>query len=76
MERLTPSGDEWLEEFVNQLDDVILQYNDIPNHNLAGALLSRIVLLMQQDPSTGKDLVRFVWEKLDEIEQGDPGNLI
>lgn len=69
--------DAWLEDFVNQVDEAILQYQDTqPPHNLAGALLSRVVLLMQQDPSTGKDLVRYVWEQLDAMDQARPGDYL
>ena len=28
------------------------------------------------DPETGKGLMRYVWEQLDEIQQSDPGNMI
>ena len=63
-------------EFVNRIDSAIIDYEHMGNHNIAGALLSRIVLLMQTDPQTGKDLVRYVWEKLDEIDQANPGQLL
>ena len=59
-------------ELVNRLDDVIKDYTDMPAHNIAGVLLSRVTLLMTMDPATGKDLLKFVWEKLDEIEQSNP----
>jgi hypothetical protein len=39
-------------------------------HVVAGAILSRFILLMQEDPHTGKELVKYVWEQLDEIESG------
>ena len=73
---LTPEDDDALLDFVNRVDDAILDHDDMGNHNLAGALLSRVVLLMQQDPALGKDLVRYVWEKLDEIDQANPGDLL
>jgi hypothetical protein len=28
------------------------------------------------DPAVGKHMLKFVWEKLDEIEQANPGNMI
>lgn len=65
-----------LVDFVNRVDDAILDHEDMGNHNLAGALLSRVVLLMQQDPGTGKDLVRYVWEKLDEMDSANPGDFL
>ena len=68
--------DDQLESMVSKLDAVILEYADCEAHNVAGVLLSRVTLLMTMDPGVGKDLLRFVWEKLDEIEQADPGNMI
>ena len=68
--------DEEMNDIVNRLDDVIKDYPHIPAHNLTAVLLSRVVLLMTMDPPTGKDLLKYVWEQLDEIEQADPGNLI
>lgn len=65
-----------IDSFVEQLDAVILQYTDCESHNIAGILLSRVTLLMTMDPAVGKELVKYVWEKLDEIEQADPGNMI
>lgn len=69
-------NDEELVQLVNQLDDLILANQTVANHNLAGVLLSRVVLLMTQDPKTGKDLVKYVWEKLDEIEAADPNSYL
>lgn len=68
--------DEQLEELVDQLDALIMQYPDCAPHNIAGVLLSRVTLLMTMDPATGKGLVKYVWEKLDEIEQADPNNML
>jgi hypothetical protein len=63
--------------FVNDLDEVILKYQDLfENHNLAGMMLSRITLLMTSDPATGKGLLKFVWDKLDELEQSNPGQYL
>jgi len=63
-------------EFVNRIDDVIANYPDEPAHNIAGALLSRVTLLMVADPSVGKALVQYVWDKLDELEQSNPGQYL
>lgn len=68
--------DQELVQLVNSLDDLILAHPHVANHNLAGVLLSRVVLLMQPDPKTGKDLVKYVWEKLDEIESADPNSYL
>jgi hypothetical protein len=66
-----------LEELVNDLDEVILKYQeDFQAHNVAGILLSRVTLLMSTDPSVGKELLKFVWNKLDELEQSDPGQYL
>ena len=65
-----------LDSLINQLDTVLLQYNHCPAHEVAGALMSRITLLMTMDPAVGKHMLKFVWEKLDEIEQANPGNMI
>jgi hypothetical protein len=73
---MTPEDAEWLMAFTTQLDELLECYSDQPPHNLTGALLSRVVLLQQLDPATGKDLVRYVWERLDDIEQANPGDLL
>lgn len=65
--------EELLHDLVDKLDELLHDYNELGAHNLAGILLSRVVLLTQTQPSLGKDLIRFVWEKLDEIEQDNPG---
>jgi hypothetical protein len=66
-----------LEELVNDLDEVILKYQeDFQAHNIAGILLSRVTLLMSTDPAVGKELLKFVWNKLDELEQSDPGQYL
>ena len=65
-----------LDSLINQLDAVLLEYNHCPAHEVAGALLSRITLLMTMDPSVGKHMLKYVWEKLDEIEQADPNSMI
>lgn len=73
---LNPDDDRLL-EFVNDLDAVILKYQDeFQPHNVAGVLLSRVTLLMSQDPETGKGLLKYVWEKLDELEQSNPGQFL
>ena len=69
--------DETLVAMVNELDEVILRYqSEFPAHSLAGVLLSRVTLLCADDPATGKGLLKFVWEKLDELEQSDPNSFL
>ena len=65
-----------LEEFIAKLDQVIEQFPDMAPHNISALLLSRVTLLMTMDPSTGKELLKYVWMQLDEIEQADPGSMI
>ena len=66
-----------IENFIDDLDNVILKYQGtFESHNIAGMLLSRVTLLMTMDPGVGKDLLKYVWEQLDEIEQSDPGSMI
>lgn len=66
-------NDEELHELVDRIDEVLHDYNYIEPHNLAGVLLSRVVLLVEDEPALGKDLLRYVWERLDQIEQDRPG---
>jgi len=73
---MTHIKDSELNTLIDQLDTVLLQYNHCPAHEVAGALLSRITLLMTMDPAVGKHMLKFVWEKLDEIEQANPGGMI
>lgn len=68
--------DRQLIDLVNRIDDVIQQFPDMGSHNIAGVLLSRVTLLMTMEPGIGKGLVQYVWEKLDEIEQANPGGMI
>lgn len=69
--------DKTIEDFINDLDLVISQYQDkFANHNIAGMLLSRVTLLMSTDTIVGKELLKFVWNKLDELEQSDPGQYL
>ena len=63
-------------KMVDEIDAIIFQYPHVEAHNLAGILLSRVTHLMTMDPKTGKELLRYVWEQLDAIEQADPGNMI
>jgi hypothetical protein len=66
-----------LEQFIEELDTLIIGYEGVfEAHNVAAMLLSRVVHLMTMDPATGKELVKYVWEQLDQIEQADPGNLL
>ena len=70
-------SEEDLEEFIQDLDRVIMAYHDrFEAHNIAGMLLSRVALLMTSDPETGKGLLMFVWRKLDELEQSNPGQYL
>jgi hypothetical protein len=68
--------DKVIEEFIEQLDTVINQYPNMEPHNISALLLSRVTLLMTMDPSTGKELLKYVWTQLDEIEQANPGSMI
>jgi len=68
--------DERLEEFIAELDNIIVKYPDMAPHNISALLLSRVTLLMTMDPPTGKALVKYVWEQLDEIEQSNPGQYL
>jgi len=68
--------DKQLEEFIEKLDTVIQQYPNMAPHNISALLLSRVTLLMTMDPATGKELLKYVWTQLDEIEQADPGSMI
>ena len=69
--------DKIIEDFINDLDLVIAQYQDkFANHNIAGMLLSRVTLLMSTDTAVGKELLKFVWNKLDELEQSNPGQYL
>ena len=68
--------DEQMESMVSKLDAIIHEYPECAPHNIAGVLLSRVTLLMAMDPATGKGLVKYVWEKLDEIEQADPSSFL
>jgi len=68
-------NDDTLLKLVNDLDDVIARYPEAA-HNIAGVLLSRVTLLMTSDPATGKELLKFVWNKLDELEQSNPNQYL
>jgi hypothetical protein len=69
--------DKNIEDFISELDVLIFKYEDkFAAHNISGMLLSRITLLMSTDPSVGKELLKFVWNKLDELEQSNPGQYL
>ncbi len=69
--------DKDLVEFITDLDIVIAEHQDkYPPHRIAGILLSRVTLLMIHDPLVGKELLKFVWNKLDELEQSNPGQYL
>jgi len=77
---LTPEEQEkeaYIEALVDDMDSLIRQYEGMLNAiDVTGVLLSRVTLLCTMHPEIGKGLVRFVWEKLDEIEQANPGGMI
>jgi hypothetical protein len=69
--------DHALNELIEDLDTVIAKYLHLyPPHSISGVLLSRLTLLMADDPITGKELLKFVWNKLDELEQSNPGQYL
>jgi len=71
------NDDKDLVEFVTELDNLIVKWGDIYSaHNLSGILLSRVTLLMSTDPIVGKELLKFVWNKLDELEQSNPSQYL
>ena len=66
-----------IEEIVNDFDAVIIKYqNKLEPHNISAIMLSRITLLMTHDPTTAKGLLQFVWDKMDELEQSNPGQYL
>jgi hypothetical protein len=68
---------ELLDKFIKDLDAIIMKYDgQLEAHNVSALLLSRVILLETMEPEVGKQLVKFVWEKLDEIEQANPGSMI
>lgn len=74
---MSKAQDQLIEQFVRELDQLALAYEeDFESHNLAGMLLSRVTLLMTGDPATGKHLLMYVWNKLDELEQSNPGQYL
>ena len=69
--------DKEIENFIAELDELIIKYQEVfAAHNISGMLLSRVTLLMSTDPSVGKELLKFVWNKLDELEQSNPGQYL
>ena len=70
------NNDHRLDELVRDLDLLIMSYDDFESHNIAGVLLSRVTLLMSEDTETGKALLKFVWERLDELGQSNPGQYL
>jgi hypothetical protein len=69
--------DKHIESFIGELDELIVKYQDVfAAHNISGMLLSRVTLLMSTDPAIGKELLKFVWNKLDELEQSNPGQYL
>lgn len=71
------NSDKAIEDFIEDLDIVIMKYQDVfAAHSISGMLLSRVTLLMSTDPNVGKELLKFVWNKLDELEQSNPGQYL
>ena len=69
--------DKDMKDFIDELDTIILKFEDrFSAHNITGMLLSRVTLLMSTDPLIGKELLKFVWTKLDELEQSNPGQYL
>jgi hypothetical protein len=58
-----------LVEFLDKLDTIIASSKFEP-HIIAAMLLSRVTHLTSEDPTTGKQLVQYVLDQLDEIERG------
>jgi hypothetical protein len=77
MSQEDPIKDALIDSLIEDIDRVIDTYaGGLNSVDVAGVLLSRVTLLMTMHTEIGKGLVRYVWEKLDEIEQADPGNMI
>jgi hypothetical protein len=71
------NNDKTIEDFIEDLDTVIMKYQEaFTAHGISGMLLSRVTLLMSTDPNVGKELLKFVWNKLDELEQSNPGQYL
>jgi hypothetical protein len=65
-----------IEQFIDQLDQLVARHTpDFEPHIIASMLLSRVTHLVSDDPTTGKALVQYVWEQLDQIDQGTRGLL-
>ena len=65
-------NEEILKQFILDIDEVVGRHRELGAHVITGALLSRVVLLMQFEPETGLNLIRYAWEKLDEVNQNSP----
>jgi len=77
MKNLNKNNDQQIVEFLRGLDDLIMEQQDnFSAHELSGMMLSRITLLMSNDLTVGKELLKFVWDKLDELEQSNPGQFL
>jgi hypothetical protein len=69
--------DDKIISFTHDIDTVIAKYQeDFSAAGISGILLSRVTLLMSHDTEVGKGLLKFVWEKLDELEQSNPGQFL
>jgi hypothetical protein len=77
MKNLNNNEDLQMVEFLRKLDDLIMEQQDnFSAHEISGMLLSRLTLLMSNDLPVGKELLKFVWDKLDELEQSNPGQFL
>jgi hypothetical protein len=69
--------DDKIVSFTQEIDTVITKYQeDFSAAGISGILLSRVTLLMSHDTEVGKGLLKYVWEKLDELEQSNPGQYL
>ena len=77
MKNLNNNDDLQMVEFLKKLDELIMEQQDnFSAHEISGMLLSRLTLLMSNDLIVGKELLKFVWDKLDELEQSNPGQFL
>lgn len=67
--------DQQVNKLVSVFDQIIGDaLEDMEAPNVAAVMLSRVTHLLASCPDIGKELVRTVWEQLDEIEQDNPGD--
>lgn len=63
-----------IDELVARMDVLLLEYEHLGAHRVSGAILSRVILMLTLEPEVGKGLMKWCWERFDEIEEGDPGS--